>query len=212
VWVATEDRTYPFAPNIGFNREIDWEPAVPPRGTVIALHMRHITRERCTAASRWYKCPEGKRHFCGEWHPWFDDVLRGWTLDDALAGIGNSALVFHQDKRGNVRVVLADDLPIYLELTGHDGAFSPGGVRAAKPNAAQPNDGQARECTAARPVYTTARPAYTTARPVYKTCALCPQALWAPESQRRGVCEGCWRTLQHDGKSIELASTSGESH
>jgi hypothetical protein len=145
VWVATQDRVFPFAPNIGFNREMDWEPGVPPRGTVTALHMKHIVAEHCTAAGEIQRCPNRRSGFCGGYHPHYE-ALRGWTLDDAIAGVGAGALIFLQDRKGNVRVVPDEDVNLYRELTGHDGVFDPT-IRTVKPPA---DDGRLRECTALR--------------------------------------------------------------
>jgi len=49
----------------------------------------------------------------------------GWTPDAGLAGIGAGALVIHQDATRIVRLVAADDLLVYLELTSLTGELIP---------------------------------------------------------------------------------------
>ncbi len=202
VWVATQDRTFPFAPNIGFNRETDWEPAVPPRGTVTALHMKHVIAGRCSPSGEIDRCPNKRVGFCGGFHPHYE-ALRGWTLDEAIGGIGAGALMFLQDLRGNVRVVPADDARLYRELTGHDGYFDPA-VRIAKPTTPEK---RSRECTAQRPTTPEPEPAavdwYEAPQRSYRTlvhglgfpdlawarCQQCGRDICHPESLAAGLCQ-----------------------
>lgn len=180
VWVTTQDRTFPFAPNIGFNRETEWEPAVPPRGTVTALHMKHVIAGRCSPSGEIDRCPNKRRGFCDGFHPHYE-ALRGWTLDDAIGGVGAGALVFLQDRKGNVRVVPAEDVRLYRELTGHDGAFNPA-VRTAKPPA---NERRSRECTAERPGAEVRQPYPIT----WARCQQCGRDICHPESLAAGLCQ-----------------------
>jgi hypothetical protein len=113
-------------PIVRHNDGIDWESGVPYKGAAAAVSLRHIRRERCTAASRWQRCPSGSKTFCGRWHPWFNDPVLGVTLDAALEGIGLGEYVLLQNQRRHVYYVPRSDVAIYQELTGYSGAYSPG--------------------------------------------------------------------------------------
>ncbi len=175
--------------------EIDWTPALPRAGTATALGLRHITREKCTPASRWQACPDtGRGTYCRQWHPWLNDVATGWTLDNAITGVGAGELTTLQTRTGMVLLVIADDMHIYRELTGHDGLFQPGGALRTIP---PPDDNQARECTAERP---------TMLEMLYDTCLICSNPLLL-RSPGRDICEHCRIRYGLNTKPIQLAFT-----
>ena len=200
IWVATETRPFPYAPNIGFNRELDWTAGMPPKGSVTALHMKHITAEHCTPYSRFDHCPDG-RNSCGGWHPYYD-ALPGWTLDDAIAGIGDHQLEILQTATKAVYLVTLTGLELYRELTGHDGMFTPGapGRRAAPP----PQELIGVECAADRPIPETAPTAELLLTvpeiedvpfrlpPIeWSICQKCGRDICHPDSIADGLCRGC---------------------
>ncbi|MCB0942701.1 MAG: hypothetical protein KDB72_20960 [Mycobacterium sp.] len=128
--------------------DVDWESGVPIKGTVTATSVRRITAQRCVVSGVFDCCPDptSGRRFCGQWHPWFNDMDAGWfTLDEALTGLGSGALVVHQDQRGTVRVVPSEDIELYRGLTGSDGEYSPGRKRP-RPQ----DDDSHRECESER--------------------------------------------------------------
>lgn len=176
--------------------DIDWNHS-PKARTVPVASLRRIEPGHCTPHGPFQRCPNqrpGKPSNCYDWHPHYV-VRQGWLLDDALAAIGRHELVAHQNKRGDVHVVAPEDLAIYLELTGHDGAFNPGNGRAATPPA-QPTS---RQCAADRPI-------------VYDIeCSIpgCNQPLWHLRSQATGICAHCWKVLQPDQNPIQLTFKFG---
>lgn len=190
VWVFPESWSHPYVPVVGFNRDTDWTPGVPPRGTVTALHMKHVVAGHCTVTGEFNHCPHKRSGFCGGWHPHYE-ALRGWTLDDAIAGVGDREVHMLQTAgpKRSVLLVPTAGLTLYRELTGLDGVFMPAGP--GKPRKPVDELGP-RECTADRP------PA------LYDECMFCPHELWAPISQIRGVCEHHWLALQPDKHPIQL--------
>lgn len=187
IWFATESRIFP-APNIGYNRGVDWQKGVPPPGTIPALHMKTIVAERCTPSSRFEVCPDTRRGItCGKWHP-FPEPLRHWTIDQAIAGIGELRLSILQTKTKNVLIVPAADLTVYRELTGHDGNFTPGGH--VQPSPATDDDDN-HECRAVRAVE------------YDEHCNLCgsPLLLIAPG---RNICERCRIDNELSHRAIQL--------
>ena len=134
-------------PTIRHNdHEITWEQR-PPKHSVPAIGLRRIVRAHCTVAGPFDHCPNNKRSgFCHDWHPDYE-LVRGWTLDDVLVGTGEHAVTFHQDRKRQVSVVLADSIHVYAELTGVTGEFTPGN-RARLLRSA--DDDGTRECTAVR--------------------------------------------------------------
>jgi hypothetical protein len=127
---------------------LPWESVLPRERTALAVGLRHITPEKCTASSRWPACPDTKRGiFCGNWHPWFNDAF-GLPLDDALVDIGAGRLVLCQTRSGLVYFVPVAEFPIFEELTGLPGVFNPGGKTRLITVA---DDEEVRECTADRP-------------------------------------------------------------
>jgi hypothetical protein len=190
---ALADRLAHTVPAIAYNDdEVDFD-AVPVRGSVAATSLKRITRERCTPSSRWNRCPVNRRNFCGDWHPYFGDALTGWTLDDAIAGYGDGALVIHQDRAGVVRVVPADEVPVYTELTGLDGAFAPGTRRAPPSSVIR----EPVECAADRPTEMQyPPPARNFPDVIWITCEICPRSCCHPDSIASGICRGCFYRRQ----------------
>jgi hypothetical protein len=114
-----------YVPQLRHNdTEIDWH-TMPSKGTASATSIKRIRAGHCTVTGPFDHCPNRRGGFCGQWHPWFSEPALGWTLDAGLAGIGAGALVIHQDATRIVRLVPADDLPAYLELTGLTGELIP---------------------------------------------------------------------------------------
>ena len=96
-------------PTIRHNdHEITWEQR-PPKHTVPAIGLRRIVPAHCTVTGPFNHCPDKRSGFCQDWHPDYQ-LVTGWTLDDALVGTGEQAVVFHQDRKKQVRVVLADSI------------------------------------------------------------------------------------------------------
>jgi hypothetical protein len=182
-------------------RQIDWEPGVPAKGTATALGLRHVTREKCTAYSRWKVCPEtGRGNYCDRWHPWLDDVIPGWTVDDALVGLAGGVLSLLQTGTGRVHLVATEDVPTYVELTGHDGAFTPGGHSSAPTL----QEGPDRECAAVRRheelrhepaavdwFKAPQRPPlkFHFPEPTWARCQQCGRDICHPESLAAGLCQ-----------------------
>ena len=114
-----------YVPQLRHNdTEIDWH-TMPSKGTASATSIKRIRAGHCTVTGPFDHCPNRRGGFCGQWHPWFNEPALGWTLDAGPAGIGAGALVIHQDATRIVRLVAADDLLVYLELTGLTGELIP---------------------------------------------------------------------------------------
>jgi hypothetical protein len=179
--------------------EIDWIASVPAKGTVTALGLRRITAEQCTPASRWKACPDtGRGIYCRQWHPWLNDLVTGWTLDDAITGFGEGELTILQTRQNQVQLVIAAGLPLYQNLTGHDGMFSPGADRRAAP---PPQELIGVECTADRPILTAPAELLTIPEiedvpfrlpPIeWSICQKCGRDICHPDSIADGLCRGC---------------------
>jgi hypothetical protein len=192
------------------DNEIDWTEGVPAKGTATATNVRRITPERCDTRSYWNHCPHKRGGFCGRRHPWFNDMSEGdwWTLDDALAGIAAGVLVLHQDQCSIVRIVPTADLPLYRELTGLEGTFTPGST----PPQQQPDSGD-RECAAVRQTETDALNDITldlAVKPISQpmrrfpelgevVCQKCGIVAHHPDSVALGICRGCAYRLHITG-------------
>ena len=112
-----------------------------------------------------------------------------------------------QTRSGLVYFVPADEFPIYLELTGLDGAFNPGGKTRLVTVA---NDDEIRECTAHRPVEAesltdvlidTVVPSPAVVIPTFPeldwmSCQKCGKPMCHPDSLASGLCRGCGLRLQ----------------
>ena len=111
-----------------------------------------------------------------------------------------------QTRSGLVYFVPADEFPIYLELTGLDGAFNPGGKTRLVTVA---NDDEIRECTAHRPVEAesltdvlidTVAPSAVVIpmfpEPDWMSCQRCGKPMCHPDSLACGLCGGCGLRLQ----------------
>ena len=127
---------------------IDWEAGMPTRGSLAALNVRRVTAQRCDARGVFDRCPDQPSGFCGQFHPWFNNMDEGWfALDDALGQFAIGDLVVLQDRVGVVRVVPAPGLKLYQELTGFTGELTGG-----KPRAVRLDLGPVEKpCTAERP-------------------------------------------------------------
>ena len=129
--------------------EITWEQR-PPKHTVPAIGLRRIVPGHCTVTGPFNHCPDKRSGFCHGWHPDYQLVAAGrWTTSSSAPA--NSAVVFHQDRKKRVRVVLADSMPVYEDLTGLTGEFAPG---TRTPLLRPVKDDGPRECTAVRAVET----------------------------------------------------------
>ena len=112
---------------------IDWEAGMPTRGSLAALNVRRVTAQRCDARGVFDRCPDQPSGFCGQFHPWFNNMDEGWfALDDALGQFAIGDLVVLQDRVGVVRVVPAPGLKLYQELTGFTGELTGGKPRAVR--------------------------------------------------------------------------------
>jgi hypothetical protein len=180
-------------PTIRHNdHEITWEQR-PPKHTVPAIGLRRIVPAHCTVSGPFNHCPDKRSGFCGGWHPDYQ-LVTGWTLDDALVGTCEQAVVFHQDRKKQVRVVLADSMAVYEDLTGLTGEFAPG---TRTPLLRPVKDDWPRECTAIRAVET-----FDYGDPCI---LLCGNELLAPLSIARGICERCWIDNGRGSTPVQLA-------
>ena len=146
----------------------------------------------CTVSGPFNHCPDKRSGFCQDWHPDYQ-LVTGWTLDDVLVGTGDQTLAFHQDRKKQVRVVLADGMSVYQDLTGLTGEFAP----SSRTPLLCPVKVGPRECTAIRPVEAFA---------YGDLCIRCHKnPLWAPASITRGLCERCWIDIGRGAQPIQLA-------
>jgi hypothetical protein len=192
--------------------EIDWQLS-PAKGTVAALGIRRITAEQCTPSSRWQVCPVGRQKFgkgtfCRHWHPWLNDVATGWTVDDAIAGIGGGGLSILQTITGMVLLVVADDVARYQELSGHDGVFNPGVQSRRVVVVSDPSE--PRPCTASRSFelaelvsgfskernWLPMPPRSEFGDIEWIKCQVCGGEACHPDSVASGVCQGCTLRLK----------------
>lgn len=170
--------------------DIDWESVVPRKGAATAVSLRHVIRERCTAGSRWNRCPSGSKNMCGRWHPWLNDPVIGLTLDDALAGIGAGQFTLLQNHLGYVYYVPASEVSIYQELTGTVGEYNP----SRTPRRTKVRRG-ATPCAADLPV--AQKQADITDGSL---CQRCGRGLIHPISISTGICRTCQPLIFKYGK------------
>ncbi|HUY48641.1 MAG TPA: hypothetical protein VMV92_23465 [Streptosporangiaceae bacterium] len=119
-------------PAIGCN-PMPWDTAMPRRRQVTATGLGVLRVVRCDITQFGGHCPDTGARPCGRYHPAVTGGRTGLTVDDVAAMLPAGQLVPLRYRTGTAFLVSPEDFRTYLEMTGGQGHWPPGGKTARGP-------------------------------------------------------------------------------